>query len=73
MGNLLYVDSRQAGFSYSQTRLGERESDALHDLTAIDDAMDYVRALLVFYEKFPVLSDKPLIIVGESYGEYERN
>jgi hypothetical protein len=68
MRNLLYVDSRQSGFYYSQTRLGERETGALRDFTAIDDATDFVRALLGYYEKFPVLSDNPVIVVGESYG-----
>ncbi|MBN1606724.1 MAG: hypothetical protein JW940_08825 [Polyangiaceae bacterium] len=73
LGNLLYIDSRLAGFSYSRL---ENPADALlrdAELTEANfneyiDAADFVRTLLRFLESQPALRNNPVVVVGESYG-----
>lgn len=74
-GNLLYVDARQAGFSYSE--LGNTnggDSGAVspdcpdETFNRLVDAADFVRVLLDVYARYPVLEDNPLVVVGESWG-----
>lgn len=73
LGNLLYIDPRQTGFSYSTSseplspEVIEAESrlPAFHYKT---DAADLVRVVLRFLAAHPALQDNPVILVGESYG-----
>jgi hypothetical protein len=73
MGNLLYVDARQAGFSYNQmmfsndfnARFSEFNSQ---NFNSFFDAADFIRVILRFLADHPKLQDNPVIIVGESYG-----
>jgi hypothetical protein len=73
LGNLLYIDSRLAGFSYSQL---ENPADVLlrdaelseANFNEFVDAADFVRTLLRFLESQPALRNNPIVLVGESYG-----
>ena len=73
MGHLLYIDAREAGFSYNLmdnvTDEGLRflEFNA-QNYNSFFDAADYIRVLLRFLAAHPSLQDRPVIIVGESYG-----
>jgi hypothetical protein len=72
-GNLLYIDARQTGFSYSfmdnpasiQERFWEFNS---HNFNCFFDASDFIRLLLRFLAAHPSLQKNPVVIVGESYG-----
>lgn len=72
-GNLLYIDTRQAGFSYAtledpeveQSRLDERYENNFNDYT---DSADIVRVMLRVLASTPGIQDNPIVIVGESYG-----
>jgi hypothetical protein len=62
--NLLYIDERMAGFSY-----GESLSSAPDcSMDVIEDASDFVRVLLAFFDAHPALVAAPVVLVGESYG-----
>lgn len=73
LGNLLYIDARQAGFSYclmdsvqdSLARIREFNSQ---NFNPFFDAADFIRVLLRFLAQHPDLQDNPVVIVGESYG-----
>ncbi|MCP4150764.1 MAG: S10 family peptidase [bacterium] len=73
MGNLLYVDARQTGFSYS---LSERHQSPEQRYLAFGgqnhncffDAADFIRLLLTFLSEHPSIRNNRIIIVGESYG-----
>lgn len=83
LGNLLYIDARQTGFSYNimgnslnyKNTMGNsynyferlKEFNA-QNFNAYFDAADFVRVILRFLSKYPDLQDNPVIIVGESYG-----
>ncbi len=73
MGNLLYIDARQAGFSYNQMMLVNdynarfREFNS-QNFNSFFDAADFIRVVLRFLGDHPQLQDNPVIIVGESYG-----
>ena len=73
LGNLLYVDPRQTGFSYGildhveDRDLRFREFNAQNFSTFFDGA-EVVRLLLRFLARHPELRDNPVVIVGESYG-----
>jgi hypothetical protein len=71
-GNLLYIDTRQAGFSYDT---GNPDPDPyarcrLHSepLLYIADAAEVLFALLDFLDSHERLRDNPVVLVGESYG-----
>lgn len=72
-GNLLYIDTRQTGFSYAtiaspgveQSRLDERYENNFNDYT---DSADIVRVMLRVLKNTPGIRDNPIVIVGESYG-----
>jgi len=76
LGNLLYIDSREAGFSYnlmSQAKNVEDEGNRFTEFNAQNfnpffDAADFVRVLLRFLASHPELQKNPVVIVGESYG-----
>jgi hypothetical protein len=61
-GSLLYLDERLAGFSYGI------EPSANCVLSPVEDASDFVRALLTFLDSHPALRGNPVVLVGESYG-----
>jgi hypothetical protein len=72
-GNLLHIDSRTAGFSYSlmdepgdEVRRG-REFDAQNYNPFVDGA-DFVRALLTFLADHPSIRSNRIVLVPESYG-----
>jgi hypothetical protein len=63
LGDLLYVDQRQSGFSYG---LGTRDAGCGFDPS--EDAGDFVRVLLHVLEANPSIRDHRVVLVGESYG-----
>jgi hypothetical protein len=67
LGNLLYIDTPAAGFSY---RLGsDPDSDQCARIFDPDrEAGQYVRVLLRFLARHPSLQGAPVFLVGESYG-----
>ena len=72
-GNLLHIDSRTAGFSYSlmdepgdEVRRG-REFDAQNYNPFVDGA-DFVRVLLTFLADHPSIRSNRIVLVPESYG-----
>ncbi|MCP4901269.1 MAG: S10 family peptidase [bacterium] len=73
MGNLLYIDARQAGFSYNNMPgVGDygarfREFNA-QNFNSFFDAADFIRLLLRFLDAHPEIQKNRVIIVGESYG-----
>ena len=73
LGNLLYIDAREAGFSYNiMTRVTEelarwQEFNA-QNYNPLFDAADYIRVILRFLARHPVLRSNRVVIVGESYG-----
>jgi len=73
MGHLLYIDARQAGFSYNLMDRVEDEGKRFQEFNAQNfnsffDAADYIRVLLRFLAAHPALQRRPVVIVGESYG-----
>jgi hypothetical protein len=73
IGNLLHVDARTAGFSYSlMDNPGDDTSrhfewDA-QNYNAFIDGADFVRVLLRFLADHPALQKNPVVLVVESYG-----
>lgn len=73
MGNLLYIDAREAGFSYNQMMLVNDYNARFREFNSQNfncffDAADFIRVLLRFLANHPQLQSNPVIIVGESYG-----
>jgi hypothetical protein len=73
MGNLLYIDARNTGFSYDLTddpgNMDERRIlFNAQNYNAFIDAADFLRTLLRFLDQHPQMRGNPVIIVGESYG-----
>lgn len=73
LGHLLYIDARQAGFSYNLMNQVQDEGKRFQEFNAQNfnsffDASDFVRVLLRFLAAHPALRNHPVIIVGESYG-----
>lgn len=78
MGNLLFIDSRQAGFSYAT--LDDPSDDgargieyASDNFNAFVDAADFVRTLLLFLSDHPALADNPIVLVGQGYAGVRSN
>lgn len=73
IGNLLHIDSRTAGFSYSlmdnpqDDSMREAEWDA-QNYNAFIDGADFVRVVLRFLSDHPPLQRNPVVLVVESYG-----
>jgi pimeloyl-ACP methyl ester carboxylesterase len=73
IGNLLYIDARTTGFSYSlmdnpnddTLRKAEFEGQNYNSFT---DAADFIRVLLRFLGDHPQVQKNPVILVPESYG-----
>jgi hypothetical protein len=55
---------RLAGFSYGRRDAG----GTANAFSPVEDASDFVRALLSFYAQYPQLEANPVFVVGESYG-----
>ena len=73
LGNLLYIDARQTGFSYDLTENPQdmekrRQEFNAQNFNPYIDAADFIRLLLRFLEQHPQIQDNRVIIVGESYG-----
>lgn len=73
IGHLLYIDAREAGFSYNLMDDVQNEGARFQEFNSQNynsffDAADYIRVLLRFLAAHPTLQDRPVIIVGESYG-----
>jgi carboxypeptidase C (cathepsin A) len=66
IANLLYIDARNTGFSYS---LGS-SADAFNNrnFNPYIDAGDFIRVILRFLAAHKNLQKNPVIMVGESYG-----
>lgn len=72
LGNLLFIDTRLSGFSYSTledpandgARGGEFASD---NFNAFVDAADLVRGVLAFLGDHPDLQSNPVVLVGQGY------
>lgn len=73
IGNLLHIDSRNAGFSYSLMSsphddiLRRAEWDA-QNYNCFIDAADFIRVLLRFLDGHPQLKHNPVVLAVESYG-----
>jgi hypothetical protein len=73
LGNLLYIDARQAGFSYNLMDQVQNEGERLKQFNAQNfnpffDGADFIRVILRFLADHPELQINPVVIVGESYG-----
>jgi hypothetical protein len=73
MGNLLYIDARQTGFSYNQMMFSNDYNARFREFNSQNfncffDATDFIRVVLRFLGDHPQIQDNPVIIVGESYG-----
>ena len=73
LGNLLYVDARQTGFSYgivdNPDNKNERSSYfSASNFNVFADAADFIRVILRFLKTHPALESNPVILAGESYG-----
>jgi hypothetical protein len=73
IGNLLYIDARNTGFSYSlmdnpdddARRQGEFDAQNYNSYT---DGADFVRVLLRFLDGHPAIRSNRVVLVPESYG-----
>ncbi len=78
IGNLLHVDARTTGFSYSMMdNPGDdiargREFDA-QNYNPYFDGADFVRLILRFLEAHPAIRANPVVLVPESYGGIRTN
>ena len=73
VGHLLYLDPRQAGFSYSTLADPSLDTARAAELSAANynpyrDAADVLEALLAFLRDHPSLANRDVYFVGESYG-----
>ncbi len=73
LGHLLYIDARQAGFSYNLMNQVQDEGKRYQEFNAQNfnsyfDAADFVRVLLRFLAAHTALRNHRIVIVGESYG-----
>ncbi len=74
LGNLLYVDARQTGFSHGLLEKDIDVEDVRSDeftaknFNCLFDGADFVRLLLRFIGSHPQLKDNQVVIAGESYG-----
>ncbi|HOW52404.1 MAG TPA: hypothetical protein PLV42_10225 [bacterium] len=64
--NILYIDARNTGFSYSIT--GDKPGYTTRNFNPFLDGADFVRVLLRFLAAHPEIQANPVIFAGESYG-----
>lgn len=73
IGNLLYIDARQTGFSYgivddpSNSR-SRSNYFSTANFNVFVDAADFIRVILRFLDNHPAIKSNPVILAGESYG-----
>jgi len=73
IGNLLHIDARTTGFSYSlmdspsNAALRKAEFDA-QNYNYFFDGADFIRVILRFLSDHPEIQRNRVVIVGESYG-----
>ena len=73
LGNLLYVDARQTGFSYGIIDDPSDESNrsayfSTSNFNVFTDAADFIRVILRFLKSHPAIKSNPVVLAGESYG-----
>ena len=73
IGNLLYIDARQTGFSFGIVDDPTDESArsayfSTSNFNVFTDAADFIRVILRFLESHPKIKGNPVIPSGESYG-----
>jgi len=73
MGNLLYIDARQTGFSYGLTENPQNDQERNNGYTpavfnVFNDAADFIRVILRVLSQNPSIKANPVILVGQSYG-----
>ncbi|MBO4699231.1 hypothetical protein J5690_06435 [bacterium] len=73
LGNLLYIDARQTGFSYgivdNPASSSARSSYfSTSNFNVFVDAADFIRVILRFLERHPKIKSNPVVLAGESYG-----
>ncbi len=73
LGNLLYIDARQTGFSYGITDDPDDQNErstyfSSSNFNVFTDAADFIRVILRFLKSHPALESNPVILAGESYG-----
>ena len=73
LGNLLYIDARQTGFSYGivdnpSNRSARSNYFSTANFNVFVDAADFIRVILRFLEAHPQIKSNPVILAGESYG-----
>ncbi len=64
--NVLYVDPRQAGYSYDIAPADPAPPEL--EFSPDQDAADFVRLILAFLARHPQIQQNPVMLVGESYG-----
>lgn len=73
IGNLLYIDAPQTGFSYHMV---DRCQDAgirwmefnAKNINTFLDSGYFIRVILALFERHPELAANPVVLVGESFG-----
>lgn len=78
LGNLLYIDARQTGFSFGiaddPTDPDTRDKGfSTSNFNVFADAADFIRVILRFMERHPDIMANPVVISGESYGGTRSN
>jgi len=72
LGNLLYIDARQTGFSYDMSDDLSyeyfRDEYSQRNFNPMIDAADFIKVILRFMDRHPTLKDNEVILTGESYG-----
>jgi len=64
--NVLYIDARTTGFSYSI--IGTQKGFSTRNFNPFLDGADFVRVILRFLAAHPAIRGNPVIFAGESYG-----
>ena len=73
LGNLLYIDARQTGFSYGIVDNPSNSSArsnyfSTSNFNVFVDASDFIRVILRFLGNHPQIKSNPVVLAGESYG-----
>ncbi|MBO7126081.1 hypothetical protein J6W78_00880 [bacterium] len=73
IGNLLYIDARQTGFSfgildYPTDGSARSAYFSTSNFNVFVDAADFIRVIFRFLESHPKIKSNPVILSGESYG-----
>ena len=73
IGNLLYIDARQTGFSYDllndpENKISQYTEYTQKNFNPFIDGADFVRVILRFLNENPIIKANKVVIVGESYG-----